>query len=115
MEQTAFFEFIKQCHLKEEEITRKKNGDYSPQSDALSNFRRYGENQLLSRIWEKFQRLENIISSGKINCDDEQFEDTVFDLSNYCHLLLAYVKEKKEHPVLVGCVNKSPRMIYYYE
>jgi hypothetical protein len=43
--------------------------------------------------------LENIISSGKINCDDEQFEDTVFDLSNYCHLLLAYVKEKKEHPV----------------
>ena len=96
MEQAEYYKLLKECHRKEEDITRRKNGDYSPQKDALSNFRRYGEVQLLSRIFEKFQRLENIINSGKISVKDESFEDTVFDLSNYSHLLLAFAREKNK-------------------
>ena len=96
MGQKEYYELLKELHRKEEEITRKKNGDYSPQKDALSNFRRYGEIQLLSRIFEKFQRLENIISKGKISVKDESFEDTIMDCSNYLHLLFAFVKEKNK-------------------
>jgi len=103
MRQKDYYKLLKEMHKKEEEITYKKNGDYSPQSDALSNFRKYGEVQLLSRMYEKFLRLENIINTGKINVSEESFSDTICDLSNYCHLLAAYVKDTK----LVTSKNKS--------
>jgi hypothetical protein len=96
MNQQEYFQFLKDCHEKEQAITQAKNSDYSPQDDPFTNFRRYGEIQLLSRMYEKFVRIENIINSGKTYCKDEPIEDTIYDLSNYCHLLLGYLADQKQ-------------------
>lgn len=90
-----YLDFLKSEHLAEEEITHQRNGDYSGKdNDAFSNFRRYGEIQFLSRMFEKFNRAENLIMSGKTNCKDETVQDTLRDLSNYCHLLAGFLKDK---------------------
>lgn len=91
-----YLEYLKSEHKIEEEITAQRNGDYSGKdNDAFSNFRRFGEVQFLSRMYEKFNRLENILTSGK-KCSDETIQDTLRDLSNYCHLLGGFLKEKNE-------------------
>ena len=36
-----------------------------------------------------------VMQVGKVNSVGDRFEDAVFDLCNYAHLLLAYEKEKK--------------------
>ena len=54
-----------------------------------------GEIQFLSRMWEKFNRIENILLSGKTHCKDESVKDTLRDLSNYCHLLSGFLEDKK--------------------
>jgi|ADurb_Leu_02_Slu_FD_contig_101_94732_length_544_multi_2_in_0_out_0_1 hypothetical protein len=91
-----YLEFLKAEHLAEEQITAQRNGDYSGKdNDAFSNFRRYGEIQFLSRMWEKFNRIENILLSGKTHCKDESVKDTLRDLSNYCHLLSGFLEDKK--------------------
>jgi hypothetical protein len=90
-----YIEFLKAEHKAEEEITAQRNGDYSGKdNDAFSNFRRYGEIQFLSRMWEKFNRIENILLSGKAHCKDESVKDTLRDLSNYCHLLSGFLEDK---------------------
>lgn len=91
-----YLEFLKTIHQKEEELTRQKNGDYSSSEDCFSNFRRFGEVQFLSRIYEKFCRLQNLVENKKACCEDETIEDTIIDLSNYCHLLLGYLQDKKK-------------------
>ena len=90
-----YSDFLKAEHLAEEEITMKRNGDYSGKEDCFSNFRRYGEVQFLSRMYEKFNRIENIIMTKETHCDDETIQDTLRDLSNYCHLLSGFIKDKK--------------------
>lgn len=92
-----YLDFLKKEHLIEEQITEVRNGDYSGKdNDAFSNFRRYGEIQFLSRIYEKFNRVENIIMSGKTHCEEETVIDTLRDLSNYCHLLSGFLSEKRK-------------------
>lgn len=93
-----YLEFLREMHRKEEEITKLKNGDYSSSDDCFSNFRRYNEIQFLSRIYEKFCRLENLINNGKACCEDEGLEDTIMDMSNYLHLLLGFKKTND-----IGC------------
>lgn len=92
-----YLEFLKSEHLAEEKITEQRNGDYSGKdNDAFSNFRRYGEIQFLSRMYEKLNRIENILLSGKTYCNDESVKDTLRDLSNYCHLLSGFLEDKRQ-------------------
>jgi hypothetical protein len=89
-----YIRFLQKCHTKEEEITLERNGDYSASDDCFSNFRRYGEVQFLSRLYEKFCRIENIVISNKVNSVGDRFDDAIMDLCNYAHLLQAFLKDK---------------------
>jgi len=95
MTPSEYLTFLKEEHRIEEEITMQRNGDYSGKDDdCFSNFRKYGEIQFLSRMYEKFNRCENIIMKGNAQCQDETVQDTLRDLSNYCHLLSGFLKDK---------------------
>ena len=96
MNQSEFFGFLKDCHAKEEDIVNEKNSVYSSKQDPFSNFRRYGTIHFLTRIYEKFNRIENLLDESKKVEGGESIEDTILDMSNYLHLLLGFLKEKDE-------------------
>ena len=71
----------------------KKNDDYK---DSYSDtMKRFGTKSGLVRIYEKFNRIENILDSeGKANF--ESAEDNLQDLATYAIMMLAYIKEGGE-------------------
>ena len=68
----------------------KKNDDYK---DSYSDtMKRFGTKSGLVRIYDKFNRIENILDSeGKANF--ESAEDNLQDLATYAIMMLAYIKE----------------------
>ena len=71
----------------------KKNNDYK---DSYSDtMKRFGTKSGLVRIYDKFNRIENILDSeGKANF--ESAEDNLQDLATYAIMMLAYIKEGDE-------------------
>lgn len=71
----------------------KKNADYG---DSFSkSIEKYGNIAGLTRISDKFNRLESLILGGKHLVLDESLKDTLLDLSSYC-IMLAIELDKKE-------------------
>ena len=68
----------------------KKNDDYK---DSYSDtMKRFGTKSGLVRIYDKFNRIENILDSeGKANF--ESAEDNLQDLATYAIMMLAYIKK----------------------
>ena len=68
----------------------KKNDDYKDSySDTMV---RFGTKSGLVRIYDKFNRIENILNSeGKANF--ESAEDNLQDLATYAIMMLAYIKK----------------------
>ena len=68
----------------------KKNDDYK---DSYSDtMKRFGTKSGLVRIYDKFNRIENIFNSdGKANF--ESAEDNLQDLATYAIMMLAYIKK----------------------
>ena len=68
----------------------KKNDDYK---DSYSDtMKRFGTKSGLVRIYDKFNRIENILDSeGKANF--ESAEDNLQDLSTYAIMMLEYIKK----------------------
>ena len=68
----------------------KKNDDYK---DSYSDtMKRFGMKSGLVRIYDKFNRIENILDSeGKANF--ESAEDNLQDLATYAIMMLAYIKK----------------------
>lgn len=67
------------------ETYRAKNADYG---DSFGkSIEKYGAIAGLTRISDKFNRIENLILKGDIQVKSESIEDTLLDLSNYCILL----------------------------
>lgn len=60
----------------------RKNADYGD-SFGIS-VRKYGPIAALTRISDKFNRIENLILGGKSSVADEAIDDTLLDLANYC-------------------------------
>ena len=71
----------------------KKNDDYK---DSYSDtMKRFGTKSGLVRIYDKFNRIENILDSeGKANF--ESAEDNLQDLATYAIMMLAYIKRGGE-------------------
>ena len=71
----------------------KKNDDYK---DSYSDtMKRFGTKSGLVRIYDKFNRIENILDSeGKANF--ESAEDNLQDLATYAIMMLAYIKKGGE-------------------
>lgn len=53
---------------------------------------KYGMIAALTRISDKFNRIENLILNGDKGTDDETVMDTLIDMANYCVLTAVYMK-----------------------
>jgi len=96
MTKAEYMKFHQDCANKLVEITKKKNSDYTGISDdPFANFRKRGELGFLTRMDDKFSRLESFIEKGSFQVADESFEDTCLDLANYAILLAGFVRARK--------------------
>jgi len=77
------------------EIIRAKNMDYSTNDDPFKNFRMWGKLGFAVRMSDKVSRIQQLITNGRAEVIDESLEDTLLDISNYAHLMLAYLKDEK--------------------
>ncbi len=64
------------------ELYEKKNSDYGNSFDITLN--KYGLIAALTRISDKFNRLEKLILNKNIKVTEEKLEDTLLDLASYC-------------------------------
>lgn len=53
---------------------------------------KYGMIAALTRISDKFNRIENLILTGDKGTDDEAITDTLIDMANYCVMTAVYMK-----------------------
>ena len=71
----------------------KKNDDYK---DSYSDtMKRFGTKSGLVRIYDKFNRIENILNSDKA-ANFESAEDNLQDLATYAIMMLEYIKKGGE-------------------
>ena len=92
MEQTERFEQITKgmCSL-----YAKKNKDYG---DSFSkSLNKYGSIAALTRISDKFNRLESLILKGSSEITSEKLEDTLIDLASYCIMTKMWLDDKSSH------------------
>ena len=75
------------------ETWRKKNADYGNSFDK--GIQKRGYVSALCRMDDKFNRIDELLSSGVQLVDDESVKDTLLDLANYCVMLVRYIKEKE--------------------
>lgn len=64
------------------ETYERKNNDYG-NSFGIS-VQKYGLIAALTRISDKFNRMENLILTRNQQVNDESLSDTLLDLANYC-------------------------------
>ena len=74
------------------ETYKAKNKDYGDSFGLSVN--KYGLIAALTRISDKFNRLENLIIKREQNVKDESLEDTLLDLASYC--IMTAIELKKE-------------------
>lgn len=58
---------------------------------------KYGMIAALTRISDKFNRIENLILTNDEGTDDETVADTLIDMANYCVMTAVYMKNQKEN------------------
>ena len=75
------------------ETYKKKNADYGDSFNISLD--KYGPIAALTRISDKFNRLENLILSGKQNVSDESIIDTLEDLASYCIMTVINIEKEK--------------------
>ena len=70
------------------DLYEKKNHDYGNSFDISLN--KYGIIAALTRISDKFNRLESLILKKEVKIEDEKIEDTLIDLASYCIMTLKW-------------------------
>lgn len=73
------------------ETYEKKQCDYGD-SFGIS-VRKYGKISALTRLSDKFNRVENLVLKGIQSVDDEKLSDTLLDLANYSIMLLMEIEQ----------------------
>lgn len=58
-----------------------KNADYG---DSFAQLRERYPNFVCMRVFDKLNRIDNIMNSGKQSVLNETIEDTLMDIANYC-------------------------------
>lgn len=70
-----------------------KNKNYG---DSFGNsIRKYGYIAALTRLSDKFQRLEQLVLDKDLNHDDEPLEDTLMDMANYCIMTVMELRDSE--------------------
>ena len=104
MNKKEYMAYHLECCTKMHEITKKKNADYTGETDdPFFNFSRVEavgiastEQGFLTRMIDKISRITTFAQKGVLLVADESIEDTLLDLSNYCILMSGYIKSKKD-------------------
>lgn len=76
------------------ELYRKKNADYGNSFDISLN--KYGMIAALTRMSDKFNRLETLILNKNQQVSDEKIEDTLMDLASYCIMTLKWMSNENK-------------------
>lgn len=72
----------------------KKNADYG---DSFSkSLDKYGIIAALTRISDKFNRLESLIVNKNSQVKDERLEDTLMDMASYCIMTKMWVDDNSK-------------------
>lgn len=75
----------------------RKNADYG---DSFSkSVEKYGFISALTRISDKFNRIENLILGAESKVPDESLEDTLLDLGCYAIMTAIAIRNSKIRPV----------------
>lgn len=104
MTKLEYIEFHKAACEKMMTITKSKNADYTGKGDdPFANFTRVEAlgitdtpRGFLVRMTDKFSRITSFVQKGVLEVKDETVEDTLFDLANYCLLLAAFIRSRKQ-------------------
>ena len=72
-------------------IYRKKNADYG--NSFSRAVEKYGLVSALTRISDKFNRLESLILHKEQEVKDESVQDTLLDLANYCIMTVMEIRK----------------------
>lgn len=76
------------------ELYKKKNKDYGNSFNESLN--KYGLLPTVLRLTEKTKRLETLyLNNGSSSIKDENVDDTLKDIANYCIITLTWLKNKK--------------------
>lgn len=75
------------------ELYKKKNKDYGNSFNESLN--KYGLLPTVLRLTEKTKRLETLyLNNGSSSIKDENVDDTLKDIANYCIITLTWLKNK---------------------
>ena len=73
-------------------LYERKNNDYG---DSFgTSVKKYGLISALTRISDKFNRLESLILKGRQEVTNESLEDTLIDLASYCIMTIIEIELK---------------------
>lgn len=72
-------------------IYKKKNADYG--NSFSRAVEKYGLISVLTRISDKFNRLESLILNKEQEVKDESVQDTLLDLANYCIMTVMEIRK----------------------
>lgn len=81
---------VKEVLRKMRDVFVIKNKKYGNSFEASVD--KYGMIAALTRIGDKFNRIENLILAGDNGTDDETIVDTLIDMANYCIMTAVYIK-----------------------
>ena len=71
----------------------RKNHDYG---DSFAQLRQRQPNAILVRVFDKYLRLETLLSGATQEVKDESIDDTLVDLANYCIMELVERQAERE-------------------
>ena len=98
-ERKKFYEFVEGFYKQAFDIIKKKNDDYSQESNPFSNFEFTAlasgiktEQVFLMQIANKLARLRECLDKP-VSVLDETLTDTLQDTMNYCVLLAGYINK----------------------
>ena len=90
---------IRSFFLSDMKICQAKGHDYSGDKDCLRNLNRHGLRGIIVRLGDKYERLNNLVWEGtKAVVTDEDVEEILRDISNYCYLGRVILHEEANKP-----------------
>lgn len=75
---------LKQLHEEQQQLYQVKNQKYGDSFGV--SIEKYGLISALTRMSDKWNRIENLILTGDNGTDDESLKDSLMDLANYCNM-----------------------------
>jgi glutaredoxin 2 len=88
-------------YIRHEILTKQANEVYRKKNEAYGDsfgktFQKYGIISALTRMSDKWGRIEALILGARNEVTDEALEDTLMDLANYCYMTIIEIEESKK-------------------